>query len=441
MPALPVEDIQGFILRSYGMDALRLFVLRVVDPSAARHALGQLPVASGKTWDTKPDSCLNVAITYEGLQALQLPAESLASFPEEFRLGAAARADIVGDSGDSAPANWKFGRPGEGAHVMVTIYAQTDAIRDAVTVQMRAIWSGAMAETFVQDADMLPGNVAHFGYRDGFSQPTIDGGLPNPVPDTPLPPAPAGEFVLGYPSQFVDFTYPVPAPAQLGLNGSFVTFRILEQDCDAFDQLLKDAPAKFGIDGERLAAKLVGRWRNGTPLELSPDTDSPNPAIGLDTINQYDYTADLRGNRCPVGAHMRRNNPRNSPIAGGGGLKHRIVRRGLPYGPLYDPAKPNDGIERGLLGIFIAVSLKDQFEFLMKEWVNGDTFAAGLSGTKDPILGDNSCGSGKFVIPVAGGPSIVVTGFGRLARVRGAAYGFLPGVAALKFIAGLNPAN
>jgi deferrochelatase/peroxidase EfeB len=235
----------------------------------------------------------------------------------------------------------------------------------------------------------------------------------------------------------VDFSYPVPSPVQLGLNGSFVAFRLLAQDCAAFEQLLKEAPAKFGIDGEKLAAKFVGRWRNGTPLELSPDTDSPNPPIGLQNFNQYDYTTDSRGNRCAVGSHMRRANPRNSPIAGGGGLKHRLVRRGLPYGPVYDPANPNDGVERGLLGIFIAASLKDQFEFLMKEWVNGSTFAAGLMGTKDPILGDNSGGTGKFVIPVPNAPSIVVTGFSRLAEVRAAAYGFLPSLSALRYIAGL----
>ena len=435
--SLPVEDIQGFILRSYGMDALRLLVLRVADAAAARGALARLPVTSGQTWDSKPDACVNVAITFEGLQALGLAADSLASFPAEFQQGAQARATIVGDSGNSGPVNWKFGRNGEGAHVIVTIYAQTAALRESWSARVRGIWNAALVEIFVQDSDTLPGNVAHFGYRDGFSQPTIDGGLPNPIPDAPLPVAPSGEFVLGYPSQFVQFTYPVPTPAALGLNGSFVAFRLLAQDCTAFDQLLQEAPAKFGIDGEKLAAKFVGRWRNGTPLELSPDTDSPNPPIPQESMNQYDYTADLRGNRCPVGAHMRRNNPRNSPVAGNSGLKHRIVRRGLPYGPLYDPAHPNDGIERGLVGIFIAVSLKDQFEFLMNQWVNGSIFAAGLAGTKDPILGDNSGASGKFVIPVPNAPSIVVTGFSRLVEVRGAAYGFLPSLSALRYIGGL----
>ena len=434
--SIPLADVQGLILRSYGMDALRLFTLRVDHPAGARTAIGRLPLSNGSPWQQKPDFCVNVGMTYPGLKSLGIPETSLSTFPEEFRQGAAQRASIVGDTGDSAPENWKDGFASD-IHVIVTLYAQTAAIREQQTTVLRDLWAGAMSEVSVKDADMLPGNVAHFGYRDGFSQPTIDGGLPNPLPD-PLPKAPAGSFLLGYQSQFSQFTYPVPQPDVLGLNGSFLAVRILEQDCAAFDHLLSDAPRKFGIDGEKLAAKMVGRWRNGVPLHTSPDTDAPTPELPLEALNDYDYKDDLKGLRCPVGSHMRRNNPRSSPIAGGVGTNHRIVRRGLPYGPPYDPAHPEDGIERGLLGLFIAVSLKDQFEFLMSEWVNGSIFAAGLNGTKDPILGDNSNGTGQFVIPVAGAKPIVVSGFSRLVHTRGAAYAFLPSLSAVRFISELS---
>lgn len=437
MASIPLAEVQGLILRGYGMDSLRVFALRVTQPSAARQALGKLPVTSATPWDIKPDACVNIALTYAGLAALELPRDSLAGFPEEFRQGAAARAEIVGDTGGSAPENWRGGFAGPNVHVLIILFAQNTAIRDAKSNQLRALWNGALEEISVKDGDMLPGNVAHFGYRDGFSQPTIAGGLPNPVPDT-LPPAPAGEFLLGYPSQFSEFTYPVPQPPQLGLNGSFLALRILAQDCAAFDNLMREAPQKFGIDGETLAAKMVGRWRNGVALEVSPDNSTPDPAIPLERLNQYDYGNDPKGYRCPIGSHMRRNNPRNSPVAGGGGLNHRIVRRGLPYGPLFDPAHPDDGVERGLLGLFIVVSLKDQFEFLMSEWVNGSLFAAGLSGTKDPLLGAVSDGEGKFVIPVQGAKPIVVSGFSRLVWTRGAAYGFLPSLPALQFISKLS---
>jgi deferrochelatase/peroxidase EfeB len=445
--ALPIADIQGLILRSYGMDALSVVVLRVNKAAEARRALGALAVTSGVPWTVKPEACLNVALTYEGLTALQLPRDSLASFPDEFVQGAVARAAEVGDIGASAPEHWKPALTQPGVHVLVLLFAQTAAIRDREQARLSAAWGGdgVLSTITVLQGDMLPGQVAHFGYRDGFSQPTIAGGLPSPIADV-LPAVPAGSFVLGYQSQFRDFTYPVPVPNELGANGSFLALRLLEQNCAAFEALLAEAPAKYGISGEELAAKIVGRWRTGVPLALSPETSSPSPEIPLDQINSFDYAPtaahpetfdDRQGYRCPIGAHMRRNNPRNAIVAGNSGLRHRLVRRGLPYGPPFDPANPDDGVERGLLGLFIGVSLKDQFEFLMSEWVNGDIFAPGLSGTKDPLLGNSAAGTGKFTIPRPGAKPIVVSGFSQFVTTRGAAYVFLPSLTALQHIARL----
>lgn len=444
MSSLPLPEIQGLVLRSYGMDALRLFVLEVRNAAAARSIIARLPITSGAPWDTKPDFCVNLAVTYSGLNALQVPASSLATFPAEFVQGAVSRAELVGDTGANGPANWKQPVAGPGVHLVILLFAQTKEILEAQTLVLRGLWAdpAAFFETFVLNSGMLPGSVAHFGYRDGFSQPTIDGGLPNPVPEV-VPNSPPGQFVLGYPSQFDQFTYPVPQPSELGLNGSFLALRILEQDCAAFDRLLSEAPQKYGISGEMLAAKMCGRWRNGVPLALSPVTDTPAEPIPLEKLNSFDYVPtsgnpgiynDAKGYHCPIGSHMRRNNPRNSTVAGGAGLKHRIVRRGLPYGPPFDPNHPNDGIERGLLGLFICVSLKDQFEFLMSEWVDGDIFAPGLSGTRDPVLGNSPDGQAKFTIPVENANKIVVSGFSRFVTTRGSAYCFLPSLTALRYL-------
>ena len=133
MADIPLADVQGLILRSYGMDALRLFVLRVEKPVDARRIVGRLPVSSGAPWDRKPDSCVNVAFTHAGLSALGIPAESLDSFPEDFTQGAAARASIVGDTGDSAPANWKGGLAGPGVHILVLVFAKDPGTREALT--------------------------------------------------------------------------------------------------------------------------------------------------------------------------------------------------------------------------------------------------------------------------------------------------------------------
>lgn len=443
-----LADVQGFILRSYGMDSAAYLLLRVEQADAARRSLGSLPITSGTPWETKPDFCINIGFTFDGLKALGLRTESLQSFPEEFVAGAYQRCSEVGDTGDCAPDRWdhELGKPV--LHALVLLFAQTAAIRDQQIplLRNRLLAAGGWSEIATLTGDVLEGSTAHFGYRDGFSQPTIDCGLGNPVPDK-QPAAPTGEFLLGYPSQFDQFSYPVPQPDSLGLNGSFLVLRILEQNCSAFDDLVKHSKERYGIDGELLAAKMVGRWRNGTPLTLSPDSDSPTPPLTAADLNTYDYAPtaavpsaynDRRGLRCPIGSHMRRANPRAATVAGNSGSRHRIVRRGVPYGPPFDPAKPDDGIQRGLLGLFIGVSIKDQYEFLMSEWINGDTFAPGIAGSVDPILGNPVSGANKFVIPQDGAPALVIPSFPRLVTTRGAAYTFLPSITGIQFIASLT---
>lgn len=430
------------------MDSAALFLLRVESPPAARQVLSTLPITSGELWNEKPAFCLNVALTFDGLSALGLPPASLGSFPEEFAVGAFKRCAQVGDVGSCSADNWDYGLGQPGLHALVLLFAQTAEIRDTQAVVLRRSFlaGGAYSEIVMLPGDVLPGSKAHFGYRDGFSQPTIDCGLGNPVPDK-QPIAPSGEFLLGYPSQFEQFTYPVPVPEELGRNGSFLVLRVLEQDCAVFDALLNQSEVRYGIAGELLAAKIVGRWRNGTPLAISPDSDSPVPALAAAQLNQYDYAPtdanpgaydDRRGFRCPIGSHMRRANPRGATIAGNGGSRHRIVRRGVPYGPPYDPSHPNDGIKRGLLGLFIGVSIKDQFEFLMSEWINGGSFAPGIYGTTDPILGNSPEGENKFVIPRENEKPVVISDFPRLVTTRGSAYTFLPSFTGLRFIADLT---
>jgi deferrochelatase/peroxidase EfeB len=453
MPGLAHADIQGFILHTYAMPALRVFALKVTQPQAARQFLGQLvsgaqhspQLATATDWTVKPLYCLNVGLTYTGVAALGLPPDSLASFPEEFMAGAAARAERVGDIGRSSPENWIGQLASPNLHVLLFLFAQAEEVLEQVTTQLRAMYSGSAAELSVHDARSLPESKAHFGYRDGFAQPTIEGGLPPAIPDV-LPRAPAGEFVLGHPSQYADFTYPVPIPPALGENGSFAAFRILAQDCDGFEQFLTEAAIQTGLDRELIAAKLCGRWRNGVPLSLSPD--SPGEQIPQEDRNSFDYVPsdsipdafdDRRGYRCPLGSHIRRMNPRSSAVAGNSGLKHRIIRRGLPFGPPYDPLNPGDGIERGLLGLFIGVSLKDQFEFLMSDWANKGSFAPGLRDTLDPIIGNNSALGATFLIPVEGRKRPVqLSGLSGFVTCRGAAYCFLPSATAIRYISVLS---
>ena len=188
----------------------------------------------------------------------------------------------------------------------------------------------------------------------------------------------------------------VPEPRQLGLNGSFAVFKKVETDVVGFEDFLESNRDK--IDPELLAAKMCGRWRNGVPLALSPDTDSPAGGISPEQLNNFEYvdadgSGDPKGIRCPVGAHIRRVNPRGQPVQGqgvpgGSNNSHRLIRRGMPYGPTYDRTKPYDGIERGMLFHFINSNIENQYEFVLRRWVNDSEFAGAVRlhpKSKDPL--------------------------------------------------------
>jgi deferrochelatase/peroxidase EfeB len=443
---LDLADIQGIILRGYRLPKVRYFVLEVADRAPARKLLGALAsgsaacpqITTAQPWNESqpPNYCCNLGLTWPGLQALGLTDASFGSF-RAFREGAAARAELLGDTGRSAPDQWTAGLGSGRDHVLLALYAATSLDIDTQTTRLRAAFAAgpALTELAAFDASALPGGVVHFGYRDGLTQPTVLGAGYRPLPDA-QPPVEAWQFVL---QDAPDASYKVPEPHELGLNGSFAVFRILRQDVVGFERFLQSHSHE--IDPELLAAKLCGRWRNGTPLALSPDSPT---GVGEEHLSRFDYRKtklapdavdDADGARCPLGSHVRRSNPRSTPVEGGGGQLHRVIRRGMPYGPPYDPSQPDDGVERGLAGFFINASIENQYEFIVRRWMNRGGFAAGLPHScKDP-LGDNDGNSGHFQIPRADKPPLEIRGFGRFVEARGGAYCFLPSITALRYIA------
>ena len=480
---LKLDDIQGFILRGYRMPMVRHFLLTVGVPAEARKLLGRLvsggeadapQITTAQDWHVgfepgpgdnptdlprrKPDYCLNLGITWPGLVALEIkgrvPGLSFKSFGA-FVAGAAARAELVGDTGPSGPGNW-IGGFGTGAdHVLLTLHAISPeamttysdrlsalfADRDA----FREIWRhDGMALMEMRDGKPVPTSKVHFGYTDGISQTTIRGGPERYPPDHQKPCEP-WLFVLLDEAE----NYFVPEPRELGLNGSFAVFKMAETDVVGFENFLQSNRDK--IDPELLAAKMCGRWRNGVPLALSPDTDTPPGGISPEQLNNFEYvnadgSGDPKGVRCPVGAHMRRINPRGQPVTGqgqpgGSNNTHRLIRRGMPYGPVYDPARPYDGVERGLLGYFINSNIENQYEFVLSQWVNDSEFAGAVRlhpKSKDPMIGTQDPAESIFMIPQAdGGPPIRLTGLNTFVTTKAAAYCFLPSVTAIKFIANL----
>jgi Dyp-type peroxidase family len=435
---LELDDIQSGVLRPRPAPYVATYIaLRIDERRAGRELMRRVArVVTSADNPSSPlaDTWVSVALTYEGFKALGVPRESLDSFSWEFRQGMAARAQDLGDAGESAPENWE--RPlGTGdVHVIIVAVSPDEGRLEAVLEPARQAYrkmSGIEA-IWRQNCHALPTETEPFGFRDGISHPAIEGsGIPGSNPKER--PFKAGEFVLGYPCEMGGVQQTVPEV--LGRNGTYVVFRKLHQRVAEFRRYLKTS-ANGPEDEELLAAKMMGRWRSGAPLALCPFHD--DPALGEDPRRNNDFlfqTDDAAGFKTPAGSHIRRMNPRDAQIAGMARI-HRMIRRGTAYGPpLPEGVLEDDGEDRGLMFAFVGAHLGRQFEFVQSQWVNDGVFF-GAGEDRDPITGSGG-GPGAFTAPrrpgrrrLQGIPQFVVT--------RGGEYCFMPGLRALNWLSGLQ---
>jgi deferrochelatase/peroxidase EfeB len=238
---------------------------------------------------------------------------------------------------------------------------------------------------------------------------------------------PTGELLHGYPD--LDSRQPAAPDAPFRRNGTFMVWRKLEQDVVAFRRWLVDQARATGIDAEEVAAKAMGRWRDGTPAVRSPDR--PLPALAADEA--FRFKEDARGLACPLGAHIRRANPRDS-LGFGAALtgRHRMVRRGMPYGSHLPPDSPDDGQSRGLLFVALVADIERQYEFVQVQWLNGGNLF-GLGDDRDPIAGQGD-GTGKMTVP--GHPPRFLHPLPALVTMRGGEYLYVPSINGLRHLAG-----
>ncbi len=427
-------------------------------------------------WDPVP---INFAFTFSGLKALKMSEPTLASFPEAFRQGMAARAERLGDIGPSAPENWEGVLGLDCVHGYFTggylVDADDDPISEDVRRRLRddvgafndnTTGRGETLRTILTllclplgmeilhielgedpyDVDKNgrairpPYRMEHFGFRDGISQPFVDMNLGDPLPGGGTPsgnrtwtPVAHGEIYLSEKDEDGN-KHHLPVHELLRDGSTFLVFRKLEQDVTAFRAYLARQRPNDRAAQDKLAAQFVGRWPNGTPLIMAPD----GPAeLGQDPdglLNDFRYAADdPHGRRCPLGSHIRRSNPRD--IGGNNDVRrHRILRRGMAYGgPLLPMDAPGDGRKRGLLFIAANSRLDLQFEVIQADWLNRGEFLGQAGLNRCPLTGANlgrptdSFLESGAVAPVTGLPPFVIT--------RGGDYFFAPGVEAMREIA------
>jgi Dyp-type peroxidase family len=381
---------------------------------------------------------ITVAFTWNGLRALGLDEASLATFPEEFQQGMAARAEVLGDTGANHPDNWVGGLAGPDLHAIAILFARDAAERDRCAAEHDRYVAECKDVEVLSFLDLeavppLTHAHDHFGYRDRLSQPAIEGSGEEPTPGSGAP-LKAGEFILGYPDEDGPPAN-LPQPEILSRNGSYMAYRRLQEHVSAFRDFLRQN-GKTAEEQELVAAKLMGRWRSGAPLVLSPDQDNPELGADPQRNNDFDYgKMDPLGYASPLGSHARRMNPRDTAANMN---RRRMIRRGATYGPYLPPEAPEDGTERGIAAFVICASLVRQFEFAQNVWINDRNFHE-LGNERDPIIGNHD-GTLEFKIPKR--PiRRKITGLPAFTTVRGGAYFFLPGRKALRYLASIGKSN
>ena len=437
---LEFDDIQYILLTRAPAITGRYEFLSFRNPGAGRAWLSAIletmhSVQQARASIEKDNRWVSVAFTWNGLRALGVDESSLASFPEEFKQGMVARAEILGDTGANHPDNWIGGLASSDLHAIVILFARDAQERQRCEAEHQRLVAQCEGVEVLSSLDLEatpPFEYAHdhFGYRDRMSQPVIEGAGEEPTPGTGAP-LKAGEFILGYPDEDGPPAN-LPQPEILSRNGSYMAYRRLQEHVGKFREFLRQQ-GRTPEEQELIAAKLMGRWRSDAPLVLSPEKD--DPALGADPQRNNDFNykqMDPHGYAVPLGSHIRRMNPRDTAANMN---RRRMIRRGGTYGPPLPEEAPEDGIERGIAAFIICASLIRQFEFAQNVWVNDRNFHE-LGNERDPVCG-NQDGTLEYKIPKRPIRK-KITGLPAFTSVRGGAYFFLPGLKALRYLASLG---
>ena len=460
------------------------------------------PYTGDKTGSPTPSLPLTISFTWTGLERLGIDRVTLDTFPEPFRQGMAARAELLGDVGRSAPENWQGWLGSRKIHVLLGLILPYDpqARQRLLAIDrkgepdpsQRAGAHQDLIDVFLNSADLCeafeegertprgqiaqdalkkfaettglvtrhiecgfrpyrhfngrPYPVEHFGFRDGVSQPFLN----MSEPDELRPPPPGGghpriggtwdivmpgEIFLGCPDE--DNLIAIqPANESLRNHGTYLVFRKLAQDVVGFHNLLRKNRARRE-EQDRLAAQMMGRWPNGAPFVRHPYGPQPYAPGSADRINDFRYyDEDPHGRICPLGAHIRRINPRDAQLRDFA-RRHRILRQGIPYGGEFvdDPDKW-DGKERGLLFICYNATIDSQFELIQSHWINRSEMFGQAGLGRCPIAGsDTGRGESAFYVPDNPAPIHLP----ELVTNRGGDYFFVPSISALNRIAEGEP--
>lgn len=470
-----LHDIQGLIIRGYTHQCSVHMLFNFSKESSAINDIrgffkDLLPyLQNAEDWGAlKPEYMLNIGLTANGI-AIVKPELNIptSSFSATFKKGPWDKNNAqqsLGDYGQGAPDKWWYTNfKNADLHCVVHAYALNPGAQDEIVNIITAAVqrsNGKVSELKpfgpkdggfnqpksgrLEQYPLIPDDYVHFRYRDSIDNPNLNNDSAGKDEQD------LNNFLIGYST----LPNPIPGPlsgpeAKFAKNGCYNAFRILHQDTKTFNAFLEEnaeliAPQikktkEYTV--EWLAAKLCGRWRNGSPLVLSPD--APEQSTSKSTDFKYKANDDMEGLKCPFSAHTRVSNPRDEGVnVAGSSLVPRILRRGMAYGA---PMAVDPNADRGLIGLFLCGDLSSQFETIYG-WINMNNFSPVFDPANNtpqdpmianriaPVRGGNI--DPDFTIPMPDGKNIIIKGpLPQFVVTQGTAYFLLPSISSLKEIA------
>jgi Dyp-type peroxidase family len=473
---LDLDDIQGDVLEGLQKNVENFIFFKIVDPIFFKSMLKQYVVnritsaqqANHRGMITQRRKKLgqarshrfhgiNLGFSHNGIR--QLIGAALPRFDPPFERGADHQ-DTIKMLNDPPSSTWvkKFV-----SDRIDGVFLITGSDRPSVTShsdELLRFLSTSMKVLYSEVGNTRPGaerGHEHFGFLDNISQPGIRGLTPrsDPLrrPDEGLPGQNLiwpGEFVFGCPGQDPDHPTKEGPPPHMAApwlrNGSYMVFRRLEQKVPEFRRFAAERAARLGMDPQLLAARMVGRWKSGAPLELAPLRD--NPALGREDKrnNDFEFGDDRFQRKCPYAAHIRKVNPRGD-VAAAEVQRHRIIRAGIPFGPEVEPGETTTRQSRGLMFVCYQTSIERQFEFIQSRYANNPGFVEGklrpgggvVTPGFDPVIGQ-APGNGlremdePFPNYPSGNRRTILDLPNQFVVLTAAAYFFMPSITALRTV-------
>ncbi|CAI7585283.1 unnamed protein product [Penicillium pancosmium] len=424
-PRLPKEFESYLFYKITNVDRFRNdlkdFIDEITTGEQCEERLGKISSAAESGKPTKiPMSGINVSFSQKGLQKLNLAQINDGLFEKGMY------SDLIFEGADipekllpefkpppGHPANddsWRIDL------VFIVAASSEQTLNEGIAkietnFHLRDLNKSSMESVVAKHGQRRPGELRgreHFGFEDHISQPQIQGLDPEPGPREPLSCLP-GYIFVGHKG---DPRWETTPP--WSVEGSFLVFRQLDEKVPEFNKFIESAAKKipnYDVENgaEKLAAHMMGRWKSGAPVALTPDKDDKSLAFR----NDFDFRPKQSILGCPFAAHARKMRPRADHKRDLGmdddfvkgqftdPLVHDtsnppdvevdsdeepdqepdkedatvILRRGITFGPELGPDETEKTTKsRGIYFTCYQSDIRDGFNLLMTRWASNSVF-------------------------------------------------------------------